>query len=171
MMHLGVRRGAVVGRRQRNSTPRNSGANRTPGRHATPAGGGPGVEFAGADSARTRLGASAGVGRSGAGDADGFVGGFEGLLFGFLLFVVGTLLVATPGPSSIRRPPQRRRPARRPGHTSRLRRRRRHRRPRAAAAALIGYGRDPIRVGGDLDRVLWTLSARHDFGGRTRLRC
>ena len=25
---------------------------------------------------------------------DGFVGGFEGLLFGFLLFVVGTLLVA-----------------------------------------------------------------------------
>lgn len=28
-------------------------------------------------------------------DASGFVGGFEGLLFGLLLFVVGTLLVAT----------------------------------------------------------------------------
>jgi hypothetical protein len=29
------------------------------------------------------------------GDESGFVGGFEGLLFGLLLFVVGTLLVAT----------------------------------------------------------------------------
>jgi hypothetical protein len=31
----------------------------------------------------------------GAGEESGFVGGFEGLLFGLLLFVVGTLLVAT----------------------------------------------------------------------------
>jgi hypothetical protein len=34
------------------------------------------------------------AGTAAIGDEDGFVGGFEGLLFGLLLFIVGTLMVA-----------------------------------------------------------------------------
>ena len=94
-------------------------------------------------------------GRAGSGpaqEADGFVGGFEGLLFGFLLFVAGTLLISYAW-AVVDTKAATEEAARQAARTyveassatlaaSSAR--------SAAAAALAGYGRDPNRATVDL---------------------
>ncbi len=99
---------------------------------------------------RLRSGARFGMGR--AREADGFVGGFEGLLFGFLLFVAGTLLISYAW-AVVDTKAATEEAARQAARTyveassatlaaSSAR--------SAAASALAGYGRDPSRATVDL---------------------